>query len=492
MIWIQVGVAVAVVLIAVLWLRLHALLALLGAGLLVAAMTPQHDLQQFAQQQIEAGKWTSKAAEDFVSSGPASRLASAFGSTAGNVGILIAMASIIGVCLLESGAAQTIIDRALAVVGPRRVPEALMFSSFLLGIPVFFDTVFYLMVPLARTLRRKLGGDYVLFILAILAGGSLAHSLIPPTPGPLQVADTLNIDVATLMLTGLAVCACSSLVSLWIARLINRLVTVPLRPLVESAEAEASSVTDTAPATGTTAAAAGDTTTAGDTPPARPPLLWSLLPIVLPVVLIGFGTAFRMSVGKHPLVEFISDKNVALGISAVAALLLLGYTSRQDPNSRGKRNHAVQNALASGGTIILITAAGGAFGAMLRQAGIATVIGQLVQGGSGVSVLVIAFLVTAAIRTLQGSATVAMITSAGLLQDLALGDTLPFHPVYLALAIGAGSKPISWMTDSGFWVICKMSGMTESEGLRTVTPMMTAMGVVALLFTILGASLFPM
>ncbi|QEG38869.1 GntP family permease [Roseimaritima ulvae] len=475
MIWIQVGVAIAVVLVAVLWLRLHALLALLGAGLLVAAMTPQYDLQQFAQQQIEAEKWTPRAAEAFVASGPASRLASAFGSTAGNVGILIAMASIIGVCLLESGAAQTIIDRALAVVGPRRAPEALMCSSFLLGIPVFFDTVFYLMVPLARTLRRKLGGDYVLFILAILAGGSLAHSLIPPTPGPLQVADTLQIDVATLMLTGLAVCACSSVVSLAIARLINRLVTVPLRPLVE---------------TDGNAGQAENGDSAEDSP--RPPLLWSLLPIVLPVLLIGIGTAYRMLVGKHPLVEFISDKNVALGISAVAALLLLSAMSRSDPDSRAKRNRAVQRALAGGGTIILITAAGGAFGAMLRQAGIATVIGQLVQGGSGVSVLVIAFLVTAAIRTIQGSATVAMITAAGLLQDLAAGDTLPFHPVYLALAIGAGSKPISWMTDSGFWVICKMSGMTEGEGLRTVTPMMTAMGVVALFFTILGATLFPM
>jgi len=192
------------------------------------------------------------------------------------------------------------------------------------------------------------------------------------------------------------------------------------------------------------------------------------------------------------VVAFIADKNVALGIAATIALGLLYFVPREGTTLQVTRNRAVQQALASGGTIILITAAGGAFGAMLRQAGIATVIGQLAQGSSGISILVIAFFVTTAIRTLQGSSTVAMITSAGLLQDFALSGELPFHPVYLAMAIGAGSKPIAWMTDSGFWVICKMSGMTESEGLRTVSPMSTAMGLSALLFTILGALLVPM
>ncbi|WP_153558539.1 GntP family permease [Roseimaritima sediminicola] len=493
MIWIQVGVAVAVVLVAILWLRLHALLALLAAGLLVAVTTPVEALEQFALGQVEAGKWTAQAAEDFVTSGPADRLATAFGSTAGNVGILIAMASIIGVCLLESGAAQTIIDRALALVGPKRVPEALMASSFLLGIPVFFDTVFYLMIPLARTLRRRLGGDYVLFILAILAGGSLAHSLVPPTPGPLQVADTLDVDVATLMLTGLVVCGCSSVVSLGIARGINRLITVPLRDTADQSAGDGAAEAEQQKELGLDdRGLPGQVGPAEEARPTGPPLLWALLPIVLPVVLIGFGTAFRMSVGRHPVVELLSDKNVALGLSAAVALLLLRYGRCADADHRRRRNQAVGRALAGGATIILITAAGGAFGAMLRQAGIAAVVADLVHGGSGLSVLAIAFLVTAAIRTLQGSATVAMITAAGLLQDLATTGTLPFHPVYLALAIGAGSKPISWMTDSGFWVICKMSGMTESEGLRTVTPMMTAMGFVALVITMLGAVLFPM
>ena len=105
--------------------------------------------------------------------------------------------------------------------------------------------------------------------------------------------------------------------------------------------------------------------------------------------------------------------------------------------------------------------------------------------------LPLAFVDTAAIRTLQGSATVAMVTAAGVLQGFAEPEALAFHPVYLAMAIGAGSKPVSWMTDSAFWVITRMSGMTEAEGLRTIAPMSTGMGLSALAFTILFAVLYP-
>ena len=128
---------------------------------------------------------------------------------------------------------------------------------------------------------------------------------------------------------------------------------------------------------------------------------------------------------------------------------------------------------------------------MLRQAGIGDAVGSLVQEVPGTMLLPVAFLVTAAIRTLQGSATVAMITAAGVLQGIAESQSLPFHPVYLALAIGVGSKPISWMNDSGFWVITRMSGMTDSEGLRVVSPMLTAMGFCGLAVTMLFATLYP-
>ena len=151
----------------------------------------------------------------------------------------------------------------------------------------------------------------------------------------------------------------------------------------------------------------------------------------------------------------------------------------------------ISRSLASGGNIILITAAGGAFGAMLRQAGIGEAVGALAQGVPGLMLLLLAFVVTASIRTLQGSATVAMITAVSIFSGLATGGSLGFHPVYLGLAIGCGSKPFAWMNDSGFWVITRMSGMTEQEGLKFVTPMSLIMGVVGLGMVLLGVTLFP-
>ncbi|MCH7727108.1 MAG: GntP family permease, partial [Planctomycetes bacterium] len=172
------------------------------------------------------------------------------------------------------------------------------------------------------------------------------------------------------------------------------------------------------------------------------------------------------------------------------AIMALALLVRQSRTSLKNLSDSIQGALASGGVIILITAGGGAFGAMLQQTGIASVIQGL--EGSGLAIIVLAFLVTTAVRTAQGSATVAMITAVGILASFADSAVLGCHPVYLALAIGCGSKPIAWMNDSGFWIICKMSGMKESEGLRFVTPMSILMGVVGLGVTMLASRLFPL
>ena len=160
---------------------------------------------------------------------------------------------------------------------------------------------------------------------------------------------------------------------------------------------------------------------------------------------------------------------------------------------RKKMATAISGALASGGIIILITSAGGGFGAAIRQSGIKEVVAGSGGDAATLGTLIMAFFLTTLIRTAQGSSTVAMITVASIFAPLALApDLLPYHPVYLALAVGCGSKPIAWMADSGFWVICKMSGMTEAEGLRTVTPMSIVMGLVGLLATLIGATCFPL
>jgi len=477
--WLVLG-AATLILLGVLWLRMHAMLVLLAASLLVAVLTPSGDLRQHAADQVARGKLSESAAATLVGSSAPKRLATAFGQTAGDVGILIAMASIVGICLLESGAAAGIVAALLKISGTKRAAEGLAAGSFILSIPVFFDTVFYLMVPLARSLRQQTGRDYVLYILAIMAGGAIAHSLVPPTPGPLQVAEILGIEIFPMIVAGLAIGSCSSFLSLMAARLLNRMTVVPLRDAQGETESEATNqdpperdaATDAPPAT------------SGD----APPLYASLMPIVLPVLLIAYGAIAPWLPVALPTAMggLLSDKNVAMGVAAVLALRLLRYA----PQITDRRD-IVSRALASGGQIILITSAGGALGAMLRQAGIAAAVSDLATDVPPSSLLIVVFLVTAAIRTLQGSATVAMITAAGVLQGLADVENLPFHPVYVAMAIGVGSKPISWMTDSGFWIMCKMSGMTDSEGLRTVSLLSIAMGLSGLLITLVFANLFP-
>jgi GntP family gluconate:H+ symporter len=149
------------------------------------------------------------------------------------------------------------------------------------------------------------------------------------------------------------------------------------------------------------------------------------------------------------------------------------------------------SALATGATVILITSAGGAFGGVLQQTGIAEAVREI-STGAHLGVLPLVFLVTAVVRTAQGSATVAMITAAPVAAAFLGSGGLSFHPVYLAVAIGCGSKPVPWMNDSGFWVITKMAGLREGDTLRTVTPMMSLMGVVGLAACMLGAWLFPL
>lgn len=405
----------------------------------------------------------------------ASRVASGFGTTAGKIGILIAMASIIGKCLLDSGAADRIVRTALAKFGEKFAPLSFVFSGFLLGVPVFFDTVFYLMIPLGKAMQLRTGRNYLLFVLTIVAGATMAHSLVPPTPGPLVVAEELGVDIGMMILAGCCVgFFTAGFGYLYASMFANKIWTLPLRETSDFSLKDLEALSNREESE-------------------LPPFWLSILPIVLPVVLIaGYSVIkameFEMSPTVGKIAATLGDKNIALIISALIAMFTL---IRSRGLSRKELADAVGASLASGGIIILITSAGGAFGKTLQATGVATLIQDL-SVTSPAMIITMAWLITAAIRTAQGSATVAMMTAVGILGGLAQSGTLPFHPVYLALAIGCGSKPIAWMNDSGFWVITRMSGMTEGEGLKYITPMTTLMGVVGLIVTIAGAILFPM
>ena len=404
------------------------------------------------------------------------RVAAGFGSTGAKIGILIALAAIIGMCLLESGAAERIVRSAIQFVGEKLAPVAFMASGFLLAIPVFFDTVFYLLIPLGKAMRIRTGKNYLLYVLAIVTGGTMAHSLVPPTPGPLFVAEQLNVDIATMMMGGLIVGSIAALFGLGYATLINKHCELPFRDSADVTQEDLQKLA---------------TKKIEDLPP-----LWlSLLPILLPVVLIAGSTLLKfktissqLSEQSQTLITTLGNKNIALGIATVIALWTL---IRQKKSSMGALSESIQTSLYTGGVIILITATGGAFGSVLQQTGVSFLIESLPQV-SPLMLVTLAFLITTAIRTAQGSSTVAMITTVGILGGIAESTTLGFHPVYLALAIGCGSKPISWMNDSGFWVIGKMSGMTEGETLKFISPMTALMGIVGFIVVLLGVQFFPM
>jgi len=462
--WAILLIGAAVVVVSIARWRLHAFLALIFGALVVSALAPG-----------QAGP------TDFME-----RVAQAFGRGAASIGIVIAMAAIIGKCLLDSGAAERVVLSITRLFGERRTPQALTGSSFVLGIPVFFDTVFYLLMPLGKALRMRTGKNYTLYILAIIAGATMAHSLVPPTPGPLLVAGELGVPIGSMMLAGLVLGVFTVTVGYLYAVWANRRWKIPLRPTAELTEEEARLLAERKESD-------------------LPGVGWSLLPIALPVVLIGGATVWQ-TLGEAPgWLLVLGDKNLALILAAVAALLLLarqlqrsspvaGADGLAPPGPAGAAaiKPAMQRALESGGVIILITSAGSAFGAMINQAGVGAAFSDI-AADAGLWLLVLAFLVTVLMRVAQGSATVAMITAVGIVAPvLAAVDHLPYHPVYLALAIGCGSKPLPWANDSGFWVISRMTGMTEMETFKTFSLQLTVMGVVGMLLVLLAAVALPL
>jgi GntP family gluconate:H+ symporter len=230
-----------------------------------------------------------------------------------------------------------------------------------------------------------------------------------------------------------------------------------------------------------------------------PSLLASILPILIPLFLLAGGTIFSLSSSKmevqpdwmetiYPIIQFLGNKDIALTIAAAFSIFLLASRPGTTKETVSK---SIQRAIADAGVIVLITCAGGAFGHVLRQTGIAgTIENSLPATESGL--MIVGFLVCVVVRTAQGSSTVAMITAVGVVAPIVAATTLSYHPVYIAIAIGCGSKPISWMNDSGFWVISKMSGMTESEMLKTNTIMGIIMALTGLVVCLLGSRIFPM
>ncbi len=391
-----------------------------------------------------------------------------FGSLAGKIAWVIALAAIIGTAMMESGAADKIVNALLQLLGEKRAALALLLSGFVLSIPVFFDTVFFLLIPLARALGMRTGRHYVQYVLVIGGGAMLTHSLVPPTPGPLIMAETLHIDLGLALMAGLGITLLPAGAVGILARWIDRRRPIPIREQGGS-DAHQSAVYE----------------------PMNnlPGLLESLLPVMVPIVLIGLSSVVEGVKGEVPgWVAFWGNKNVAM---LVGAVLALGLWARMRGLKLRDLGGAVGGSLEVAGVIILITSAGGAFGAMIKHAGIGDAI-ALATAHFPVPYLLLGWGVSAVMKTAQGSSTVAMITTSSILAPLiGTGEGLPYHPVYVYLAIGFGSACISWMNDSAFWVVAKLSGFTEKETLQSWTLLLGLVSVLGLLLVMLLAWWVP-
>ncbi len=403
-----------------------------------------------------------------------SRVADAFGRSCAGIGIVIAMAAVIGKCLMDSGAADRIVRSFVRALGEERAPVALMGSGFVLSVPVFFDTVFYLLVPLARSLWRSKRKNYVLYTTAIVAGGAVTHSMVPPTPGPLAIADNLGIDLGVMIVAGTIVGLPMSIAGLAVCWLLNKWQDIEMRPYVGEEETVTELRDDE-----------------------LPPLFVSLLPVVLPVILIATNTLASAMLDPESRILNITgnlgNPNFALLLSAAISIWMVIQYRRV---TLAKMSESIEQALMSGGIVILITAAGGAFGKMLAEAGIKETIQSALGGESsvtGIAVLCAAFGVAAMMKFAQGSGTVSMITTSSMFAAMGFtSEQLGFNIVYLATAIGSGSLVGDWMNNSGFWVFSRMAVLTTEETLKTWTILTASLGITGFIVTLIGAMVLPM
>lgn len=472
---------VSIVLLLMIGLKFHAFVALILGALAISSCIPL-EVTGFNRNVKGVGAKPHVVVSDPQPVNVISRVTTSLGNAVVGIGVLIAMASVIGKCMLVSGAADRIVQSSLAVFGEKRASLALMASGFVLGIPVFFDTVFYLLVPLARSLYRRTGKNYLLYLCAIAGGGAVTHTLVPPTPGPLLVVEALKVDIGIVILIGLAVGAPTAIVGLLMSHWLNRTMPIAMRPMSSSMNEEDQSLE-------------------------KLPALWmAVIPVLLPVVLISVATIYRTWVGDNPSqsdqavlgwLKLVGDANLAMILAALFSIFLCWKV--QGHNLRKLSDH-VDDALLNGGVIILITAAGGAFGNLLAMTDIQKVVETLFGSGhqqvSGVWLMCIAFVLAVLLKIAQGSSTVSMIVTSSLVAPIALNlsasGQLGFHLAYFVPIIGSGSLMGSWMNDSGFWIFAKMGVLTEGETLKSWTVLLTVLSITGFVFSVAIATIMPL
>ena len=397
------------------------------------------------------------------------------GSTTGSVGLLIALGAMIGKLLQDSGGSETIVDRLIGGVSPRRLPWMMALIAFILGIPLFFEVGVVLLVPVVILVARKLDLSLMKVGIPALAGLSILHGFVPPHPGPLLAIDIVKADLSTVLLYGLVISVPTLIVSgPLLARFVDQWVPVHASGAPGGSDA------------GPTHTHSRPQTSASEAPrlTKRPGFVPAVLSITLPVILMLLRAIGELTLdeenGVRKFLEFLGTPAVALLLGVLVSMFFLGFRTGMN---RSQVEKSVGSALPGIAGILLIVAAGGGFKQMLVDAGVGAVIGDLAKG-SGLSPLILGWLIAVGIRLATGSATVATITAAGIVSPLAAGLDKPTLAL-LVLAVGAGSLFFSHVNDAGFWLVKEYFGLTIGQTIKSWSVMETVISVAGLIFVLL-------
>lgn len=376
-----------------------------------------------------------------------------FGNTMSSIGLIIIFGTIIGVVLDKTGAAQSIANYILSKTGVQKGARAIAITGFITGMPIFCDSGFIILSGIARSFSQRC--KLAMPVMAAVLGVSLysVHCLIPPHPGATAAASLLNVNMGHLIVLGILVAIPTSLAAYLCVKLLGR------RFIKEAMTATQTTDIETAPA-------------------AMPSPLLSLLPIVIPLLLISLKSSFALFkiAPELPLVKFcafVGEPVIALLTGAVVSLLLIKQWTKAHLN--GLFTEAVDKA----GPILIVIAAGGMFGAVIKATGVGEQAGKmLATTGLG---LLIPFLITSILKTAQGSSTVAIITAASIVNPMltSLGLDSENGRLLATLAMGSGSMMISHANDAYFWVITRFSGIEPNHTLRFYSTTTIVMGCVS-------------
>ena len=394
---------------------------------------------------------------------------SGFGSLMTGIGFPIGFGIMMGQILEDSGAAESLAKSILKAFPGKKAPWALGLTAFLLSIPVFFDVTFVILIPLGIAVAKETKRPLAYFAGAIAIGGVGSQTFVPPTPNPLAAATILNFDLSYIIIAGTIVGLAAAVFSMFVwFRMLDR-------PGFWDPNKDETGLLDM---------------DAAVVHRVDLPSPWAaVIPICLPVLAILIGSFWPVVTGSDApvVIQFISQKTIAilLGLLAAYAILLkrMGW---------GGLNESVSKSLKQAGVVLLITGAGGAFGAVIQATNIGEVlIAGLTEGQSSTMlILCLTFGIGVLFRVAQGSGTVASITAMTIMASVA--PSAGCHPVYIALAALAGGNFIGHVNDSGFWVVTNLSGASVTGGLKTYTWNTITLAGMAFILSLVGATVLPM